>query len=66
MKAYARNQGQQNSCEKLKDDMLINDSKSLSTDTVYSYVEALNKMFVIEEMRVWNPNLRSKTAIRTS
>ena len=36
------------------------------TDTVYSYINALQKIFVIEEMEAWNPNLRSKTAIRTS
>ena len=34
--------------------------------TVCSYVNALKKIFVIEESPAWNPNLRSKTAIRTS
>lgn len=31
-----------------------------------SYINALKKIFVIEDMTAWNPNLRSKTAIRTS
>ncbi|MDE5762030.1 MAG: DUF4143 domain-containing protein, partial [Bacteroidales bacterium] len=31
-----------------------------------SYLEALRKIFVVEDMPAWNPNLRSKTAIRTT
>ena len=34
--------------------------------TIASYIKALKKIFVIEDMKAWNPNLRSKTAIRTS
>ena len=45
---------------------MANDAESLDTDTVYSYINALQKIFVVEEMEAWNPNLRSKTAIRTS
>ena len=45
---------------------MANDAESFDTDTVYSYINALQKIFVIEEMEAWNPNLRSKTAIRTS
>ena len=66
MKSYARNIGTQVSNETLKNDMINNDSFSLDTDTVLSYINALKKLFVIEESPAWNPNLRSKTAIRTS
>lgn len=66
MKAYARNLGSQASNETLKNDMITNDSFSLDTDTVLSYINALKKIFVIEEAPSWNPNLRSKTVIRTS
>lgn len=66
MKSYARNIGTQASCETLKNDMINNDSFTLDTDTVLSYINALKKIFVIEDMPAWNPNLRSKTAIRTS
>ncbi len=66
MRAYARNIGSQASNETIKSDMIANDSQSLDTDTVISYVNALKKIFVIEEAPAWNPNLRSKTAIRTS
>lgn len=39
---------------------------SITYETVSDYVEALKKMFVIEDMPAWNPNLRSKAAIQTS
>ena len=66
MRSYARNQGSQATNSVLKDDIAANDADSLDTDTVYSYITALKKIFIIEEMEAWNPNLRSKTAIRTS
>lgn len=65
MRSYARNIGTQASNETIKKDMINNDSFSLDTDTVLSYINALKKIFVIEESLAWNPNLRSKTAIRT-
>ena len=66
VKSYARNLGTQASNETLKNDIINNDSFSLNTDTVLSYINALKKIFVIEEAPAWNPNLRSKTAIRSS
>jgi hypothetical protein len=66
MRSYARNQGAQASNVLICDDMAANDEESLDPDTVYSYISALKKIFVIEDMEAWNPNLRSKTAIRTS
>ena len=66
MRAYARNMGSQASNETIKSDMIANDSQALDTDTVLLYVNALKKIFVVEESPAWNPNLRSKTAIRTS
>lgn len=66
MKSYARNIGSQATNETIKKDIANNDSFSLDTDTVFSYVNALKKIFVVEESMAWNPNLRSKTAIRTS
>ena len=66
MRSYARHQGTQASNVVIRDDMRINDNSTLDEDTVYSYISALKKIFVIEDMPSWNPNLRSKTAIRTS
>ena len=66
MRSYARNIGSQVSNETIKDDIINNNLFSLDVDTVLSYINALKKLFVIEESPAWNPNLRSKTAIRTS
>ena len=66
LRSYARNQGTQTPLTTLRDDMRANESGSFSEDTVASYLKALNRIYVIEDMPSWNPNLRSKTAIRTS
>ena len=66
MRSYARNQGSQATNKLLCDDISVNESDNIDTDTVSSYINALKRIFVIEEMEAWNPNLRSKTAIRTS
>ena len=66
MKSYARHQGTQTAYTVLRDDILANEAENLTEDTVYSYTNALRKIFVIEDMPAWNPNLRSKTVIRTS
>lgn len=66
MRSYARHQGTQVANTMLRDDIAANDSEGLSDETVMSYVNALKKIFVVEDMPAWSPNLRSKTAIRTS
>ncbi|WP_318663618.1 ATP-binding protein [Treponema sp.] len=66
MKSYARNQGSQTAYTVIRDDIAANDSELITDDTVYAYTNALRKIFVIEDMPAWNPNLRSKTAIRRS
>lgn len=66
MRAYARHQGTQASIKTLCDDLLENDSAMFDDKTVISYLDVLRKIFVVEDMPAWNPNLRSKTAIRTA
>ena len=64
MRSYARLQGAMASIPTIIEDMKANEPESLSDETVASYIKALKKIFVIEDMKAWNPNLRSKTAIR--
>ncbi len=66
MRSLARHQGTQATIIGIKNDMAANDISSLDEETVVSYIDALKKIFVIEDMASWNPNLRSKAAIRTS
>ncbi len=66
MRSYARNQGGQVPNTVLAQDIAANDETTINEETVASYLNALKRIFVIEEMPSWNPNLRSKTAIRSS
>ena len=66
MRSYARHQGTQASIATLREDLKSNEASALDEGTISSYLEALRKIFVVEDMPAWNPNLRSKTAIRTA
>lgn len=66
LRSYARHQGAQASYGTIKADLSSNESDNFDEDTIASYVSALKKIFVIEDSEAWNPNLRSKSAIRTS
>lgn len=66
LRSYARHQGAQTANTAIKADLIANEGATLDVDTVASYIKALKQIFVIEDIEAWNPNLRSKTAIRTS
>ena len=66
LRSYARNQGSSVSLNLLANDIKNNDNVSITYETISDYIDALKKLFVIEDMPAWNPNLRSKAAIQTS
>lgn len=66
LRSYSRHQGAQATIASIKADLMENEADSFDEDTVSSYIKALKRIFVIEDVEAWNPNLRSKTAIRTS
>ena len=66
LRSIARNQCAQISVNTICADVENNDSVSANRLTIASYIEALKKIFVLEDSLAWNPNLRSKTAIRSS
>lgn len=66
MRSYARNQASQATAATILADIKSNGDGQMSENTVYNYIKALKEIFVIEDSVAWNPNLRSKTAIRTS
>ena len=66
LRSLARNQGSQASYGTIKADLIANEADTISEDTIASYCKALKEIFVVEDSEAWNPNLRSKTAIRTS
>ena len=66
LKSYARNIGSQVSMETLLDDVKNFDNTDMGLSTIKDYLDALRKLYVIDDTPAWNPNLRSKTAVRTS
>ena len=66
MRSYARLQGTQANLSTIRRDMKEHDVRTLDEDTIYSYVNALRKIFVVEDMPAWCPNLLSKAVVRTS
>lgn len=66
LRSYARHQGTQASKGTISSDMQNADGQGMDDNTIASYLKALKKIYVVEDMEAWNPNLRSKTAIRTS
>ncbi|MGI6523722.1 MAG: ATP-binding protein [Bdellovibrionota bacterium] len=66
LKSYARNVGTRATLETIRQDVLSNHADTFDSATLYSYRDALTKIFVIEDAPAWNPNLRSKVAIRTT
>lgn len=66
MLSLSRNIGTNISIQGIKKDMIQNNEpKSLNSDTVSSYIETLRKLYIVEDLNAWNPNLHSATAIRT-
>ena len=66
LRSYARLQGTQATAQVIKSDLQSNELMKFDDDTVYSYVNALKKLFVIEDAPAWCPNLRTKDSVRTS
>lgn len=66
MRSYARAIASQTNLRSIGQDLANHELKTFSDDTINAYISALKRIFVIEEVSAWNPNLRSKTAIRTS
>lgn len=66
LRSIARNQCAQTSVNTICADIESNDTVSANRLTIASYLDALKKIFVLEDSLAWNPNLRSKTAIRSS
>lgn len=64
MRSYARVVATQTTVESISRDM--SSEEKVSSHTAGSYIEALRKIFVVEEALAWCPNLRSKAPIRTT
>lgn len=65
LRSYARNISTMAALTTILDDVKANDT-TFSEPTMYNYVNALRRIFLIEDIPAWKPSLRSKSAIRTS
>ena len=65
LRSYARHVSTINSDKSLYDDIRANYSE-VSDRTIIDYINTLKKLYVVEEIEAWNPNIRSKTSIRTA
>jgi hypothetical protein len=65
LQSLARNISTLATAETIMGDMQVNEA-SITNKTLSSYLNALRRLFVIEDVPAWQPSLRSKTAIRTS
>lgn len=66
LRSLARLQGTQSAATVIRDDVAANEADSFSEDTVSDYLSALRKLFLVEDLPAWCPNLRAKTPIRTT
>jgi hypothetical protein len=64
LQSLARNISTMATARTIMDDMQVNES-SITDKTLSSYLNALRRIFVVEDVPAWQPSLRSKTAIRT-
>lgn len=65
LKSLARNISTMTSDRTIMGDVRANDL-SITDKTLEVYLRSLRKLFVIEDVKAWQPSLRSKTGIRTS
>lgn len=50
----------------LKKDILDNDNEELSRPTIYDYLDALERLMIIEDQPAWNTHIRSSASLRKS
>lgn len=65
LRSLARNISTMATNQTIKDDIEATDN-TISDKTIYAYLNALRRIYVVEDLQAWSPSLRSKTTIRTS
>ena len=65
LRSLARNVSTLATGETIMTDVRANDF-TISDKTLAAYLNALRRIFVVEDVPAWSPNLRSRSAIRTS
>ena len=66
VRSYARHISTEAAVSTIIADLRQNNERTMDVKTYNGYVEALGDLFILEDMPAWNPNIRSKTAIRST
>lgn len=66
LRSYARNVASNASFKTIRDDILEHSESTIDRDTVAKYIDDLEKLYVVEELPAWCPNLRNKATVNTS
>ena len=66
MRSYARHISTEAAISTIVADVRQSNERSMDPKTFDDYMEALKDLYVIEDLPAWNPNIRSKTSIRST
>ncbi len=66
VRSYARHISTEAAVSTIIADVRQNNERTMDPKTFAEYMEALNDLYIIEDMPAWNPNIRSKTSIRST
>lgn len=66
LRSYARNISTEASKQSIIEDVRQSNERTMDSKTFDDYIEALQDLYIISDIEAWNPNIRSKTSIRTT
>ena len=66
VRSYARHISTEAAASTIIADVRQSNERTMDAKTFADYMEALNDLYILEDMRAWNPNIRSKTSIRST
>lgn len=66
VRSYARHISTEAAVSTIIADIRQSNERTMDTKTFDEYMEALQDLYIIEDMKAWNPNIRSKTSIRST
>ena len=66
LRSYARNISTEAPNTTIIEDIKSSNARTMDAKTFDEYMDALKDLYIIENVAAWNPNIRSKTSIRTT
>lgn len=66
LRSFARNISTEAAVSTILADIRQSNERTMDVKTYDDYMEALKDLYIIEDMEAWNPNIRSKTSIRST